>query len=137
MLVAAQLGLLVFIVAVGGWNARIAGSVLMLGGFGLGAWAVATMGVVNVSPLPEVRAGASLIRRGPYRRLRHPMYTAILMIAAGQIANHPGLRMIIPAVALAVVLVVKVRREERFLGQAFADYAAYREQTWGLVPFIW
>lgn len=80
-----------------------------------------------------------LITRGPYRWLRHPSYTGVLLVVAsfGAIARSW------PAAAIGIlpvllVLVVRIRVEERALAAAFGEaWCAHCERTWRLVPFVW
>jgi protein-S-isoprenylcysteine O-methyltransferase Ste14 len=78
-----------------------------------------------------------LICSGPYRRLRHPIYTGLL-------AMYTGTALVtgewLAAIGLAMVVfayVRKIRLEEANLAVAFgADYEAYRGGTWALVPGV-
>jgi protein-S-isoprenylcysteine O-methyltransferase Ste14 len=85
----------------------------------------------------EVRIAAEhqLIRSGPYRFIRHPIYTGLLgmycgtMIISGQI--HAPLALVLALIAYWR----KIRLEESALGQTFgADYDSYRRETWALIP---
>lgn len=110
--------------------------VVMLGVL-LGVWAVLAMRIPEVSVLPEVRPGARLVTRGPYRWLRHPMYSAVLLLGLGLVMGAPSpLRWGLWLVLLAD-LVVKLNYEERLLGRRFSGYQAYRQRTWRIVPFLY
>ena len=83
----------------------------------LAVWARLHLGT-NWSGEVRVAAGHQLIRSGPYRFIRHPIYTAVLVI-----------------VTLAYWR--KIRMEERAMAATFgADHEAYRRDTWALVPFL-
>jgi protein-S-isoprenylcysteine O-methyltransferase Ste14 len=78
-----------------------------------------------------------LVRSGPYRLLRHPIYTGILGIYVGTtiiIGTWLGV------IGLAIVVVAywrKIRLEETNLRAAFgSEYDAYRRQSWALVPRV-
>ena len=86
---------------------------------------------------PEARKGATLVRNGPYRYVRHPIYAGGLLVTlAWVIAAFTWVRLLLWMV-LVVDLVVKVRWEETLLTQAFADYPEYMRQTKRLIPFIY
>lgn len=113
---------------------------LNLGLFGagmlVGGAALVAMGPRTISVLPEPRAGGTLITHGIYRIVRHPMYLAVLLCAlAACLAYRSGDKWALSAL-LALVLAVKIRREERLLRQRFADYAAYALRTRAILPFI-
>jgi protein-S-isoprenylcysteine O-methyltransferase Ste14 len=84
---------------------------------------------------PEPRAGAQLVRRGVYRRLRHPMYTSVCLIAVGMFLHHPGTTTLLLALANLGFYVAKARYEESLLRRRFADYPSYRTQTHGVIPW--
>lgn len=103
----------------------------------LGLWALLTMRLSRLSVLPEVRAGAQLVTGGPYRLIRHPMYSALLVAALGLILAAPLPWRWLLWLALLINLVVKLRYEERLLGGHFSDYEAYRRETWRLLPWVY
>lgn len=110
--------------------------VLLLAGIGLGGWAILVMKPGRFNIIPEVAKGAHLVSRGPYRWVRHPMYTSVLLITAASLLNHPGLWRGLAWLALLLVLWVKMQCEERFLLERFPAYPSYREKTRRLIPFI-
>lgn len=74
-----------------------------------------------------VRPGGPLVTHGPYARVRHPLYLAILLVAAGTALAHPSPATFCLAGGLAVGLGLKLRQEDRALRKAFGtqwtDYA--------------
>ena len=80
--------------------------------------------------------GETIIRRGPYAVIRHPMYAAaMLFIWSGLLAQRSAL-----ALAAALVLTgigtARILVEERVLREHFPDYAEYARATKAVVPFI-
>lgn len=98
--------------------------------------AVLAMGARTVSILPEPRPGGVLVTRGIYRYLRHPMYLAVLLCALAACLAYQSPAKWALAALLALVLALKIRREERLLRQRFADYADYARHTAALLPFL-
>lgn len=114
------------------WDAPV----LALLAIGLGAWALNANrpGNFNIRPVP--RAGGRLVQHGPYRWIRHPMYSALLLggIAAARFAIDPSSW--IALAALCGVLAVKALFEERAMASAHAGYGTYSARTWRFVPWL-
>ena len=110
---------------------------LVAAGGGLGLWALVAMPLRQLRLVPEVHPAGRLVRNGPYRKIRHPMYSAVLLAAAGMVTSDPKPLRIILGAALALLLAAKLAREEKLLRAAYPDYAAYQAVSWRLVPWIW
>jgi len=93
----------------------------------------------NWSITLEVREQHRLITQGVYRRIRHPMYSALVLYAVAHalvipnwVAGPSNL------VAFAVLFAFRVRAEERMMLEQFGDqYTAYMARTKRLVPGVW
>ncbi len=92
------------------------------------------VGQVRVTPLPG--EGATLCRRGPYRFIRHPMYSGQLLAFAMFAVGEGGLAGWLAWLSLAAVLWIKIEIEERFWLVRDPEYAEYRRTTKRLVPWI-
>ncbi|HXF45374.1 MAG TPA: isoprenylcysteine carboxylmethyltransferase family protein [Burkholderiaceae bacterium] len=101
---------------------------------GMAALAVNRPGNFNVRPEPK--AGARLITHGIYRRIRHPMYTAFLLLTLAAVAADARAWRGAVWLALAAVLYAKARREERYLLQRHPGYAEYLRNTKRFLPGI-
>ena len=103
----------------------------------LGLWALSAnrLGNFNIRPLP--RAGGQLIQHGPYRWIRHPMYSALLLagVAAARLAADAETWLVLGA--LAVVLVIKANVEERGMTERYPAYREYRQRTRRFVPGLY
>jgi protein-S-isoprenylcysteine O-methyltransferase Ste14 len=86
----------------------------------------------------EVAQDQRVVSTGPYALVRHPMYSgAILMFLATPLALGSWWALI-PAVALSVMIVVRLLDEERFLAINLPGYAAYTSQVrYRLIPGGW
>jgi len=109
--------------------------VLQLTGFALGAWAVFTMRRFNVAPDPLVNA--ELATSGPYHWIRHPMYTALLLISLAAVLSRPTPIRILVLGILLVNQIVKLRHEEMLLKEKFSGYGEYMLRTKRLFPGIY
>jgi len=90
------------------------------------------------SSIIQVEAGQKVISSGPYRIVRHPMYSALLvLILATPLAL--GSFIALPAAALLVpVLIFRLIHEERTLRQELVGYSEYCLRTrFRLVPIVW
>ncbi|MEZ5672286.1 MAG: isoprenylcysteine carboxylmethyltransferase family protein [Thiotrichaceae bacterium] len=107
-------------------------------GIGLGVWAVATMGLGNFNVVPDVKPTATLVNQKlPYRVIRHPMYSSVLLICLGLVFQpFSGVKLILFAL-LAIVLDTKAKYEERLLQQKFPEYTEYQARTRRFVPRIY
>ena len=115
-----------------------AGLLLMAGGMALRLWSVRVLAehfTVDVA----IRPGHRLVREGPYRLLRHPSYSGMLLSLLGfamALADAAALlAVVLPA---AIAFARRIRVEERVLRQAFpGEYPGYARQTWRLLPWLW
>jgi len=103
-------------------------------GLSLAIWARRALGS-NWSGEISIKVEHQLIRSGPYRRLRHPIYTGLLAMYVGT-AVVTGTWLAVVGVAMAgFAYWRKIRLEENSLDLAFgAEYETYRGETWALVP---
>ncbi len=86
-----------------------------------------------------VGADHELIRSGPYRIVRHPIYTSILcvMLATALLISGPLLTAISIAVFLTGTL-IRMRAEDSLLEEHFgARFREYKGSVAGLIPFVW
>ncbi len=106
----------------GAWLALAAGAAL-------GAAALACNRPGNFNIRPEPRAGGRLVQRGPYRWIRHPMYSAVLVCAVACVWAHPTRLTGVTLVVLAGVLQAKAALEERWMRRLHPAYATYCAAT--------
>jgi len=84
------------------------------------------------SPLP---ARSSVLQTsGPYRLVRHPLYSGLLVAGGARTAAAGSAPHLGTFVALAALLSVKARWEERWLQARFPEYTAYARHTTRFVP---
>ena len=94
---------------------------------------------VNWSISLELRENHRLIKTGVYRRIRHPMYAAILLQAIAQVLLLSNW-LAGPAclIAFMIMLPLRIRPEESMMLEKFGDdYRAYTERTKRLIPAVW
>lgn len=113
----------------------ITGAALFVAGLGLAIWARVILGRNWGMPMTQ-RAEPELVTAGPYRLIRHPIYSGILLGVLGTSLATSVLGFVITLV-LGAYFVYAARVEERNLSATFpATYPAYAEHTKMLVPFV-
>lgn len=115
---------------------RFAGVVSMVAGLAVAAKGVLDLGS-NLSPFPRPPRDAVLVERGVYRRIRHPIYAGLVLLALGWSFARASAVGLAVTVALALFLDLKARREEILLAAAFPGYAAYRTRTRRFLPGLY
>ena len=138
---------LLFVQATGiGWMDRVAipataavewaGLAVTLAGVAFAIWARVTLGA-NWSGVITIKEGHTLVRRGPYRIVRHPIYTGILVALAGTALTRGWLHSILALPVCAFGFWLKSVTEEQFMVEQFgAEYLQYRHEVRGLAPFL-
>jgi protein-S-isoprenylcysteine O-methyltransferase Ste14 len=112
------------------------GAGIVAAGLAVAIWARTILGR-NWSGIVTLKQDHELIRTGPYRRVRHPIYTGLLLGFAGTAIALAQWRGVLAVLIVLAALWRKLRLEERWLGEAFgADYARYRSEVAALIPFL-
>ena len=89
----------------------------------------------NWSGEVRIAAGHQLVRSGPYRFVRHPIYTAVLGMYCGTALVSGEIHAPLALVIVTLAYWRKIRLEEQALEKTFgADFDNYRRDTWALVP---
>jgi protein-S-isoprenylcysteine O-methyltransferase Ste14 len=117
---------------------RIAGVVVMWVGLALRVWAIAALGV-GFRTTVEVEPGQVVVSSGPYRWIRHPSYTGLLLLVAGfgaALGNWLSLAasVVLPLPAIVWRIHVEEAELNRVLGQAYRTYQSERAR---LIPGLW
>jgi protein-S-isoprenylcysteine O-methyltransferase Ste14 len=116
--------------------ASLFGTVLKSLGFALLVLAGLNLGR-NLTPLPKPKTDAQLVTTGLFAWMRHPIYTALMLITFGTSLERGDLIALILSTCLAVLLEFKSRREEAWLLEQFPSYAAYRVRVKKFLPGIY
>lgn len=132
-----------------GWdllNRRVvpAGTIPLWGGYGLlmagmlfAGWARIFLGG-NWSSSVTLKQDHTLVRSGPYRIVRHPIYTGLLVALLGTAIVLGELRCFIGVILAGIAWKMKSINEEALMVEEFGDqYIRYRLQVKGLVPYLW
>ena len=99
-------------------------------------WARRTL-AGNWSSDVTFKQGHELMRSGPYRFVRHPIYTGLLVMGLGSAIEIGRLRCFLGIVVVGIGFWIKLKQEERLLLRHFPNaYPAYQKQVKALVPFL-
>ena len=120
------------------WLPVVVGVALLVAGWAFRAWAVRTLGrwfkvTVTVEP------GQQVVDFGPYRLIRHPSYTGILVALLGSGIALDSWASVAVAVVLPLLAILRRIGEEEaiLLRELGTPYTDYMRRTWRLVPGVW
>ena len=141
-LVGAQFGLLaaLLILPAGDLWARgvvsgVLAGILVLVGVLIAALAAMKLGP-NLTPLPIPKDDGELITSGFYRYVRHPIYTGVLLAAAGVVVFQASLAHLVGWILLWGVLTLKALGEERMLSEKYEAYGDYMKRAGRFFPRV-
>jgi protein-S-isoprenylcysteine O-methyltransferase Ste14 len=115
--------------------ARWVGTVLALASLPLLWWVQWALGK-NFSTTLHVREGHRLVQHGPYRWVRHPMYSVLTTFGVGMTLLSANWVVGLPvSLGLVIVVVTRVGKEEMTMIEQFGDeYRAYMQRTGRFLP---
>lgn len=112
------------------------GVLLLWAGVAFAIWARATLGR-NWSAVVQVKHDHELIERGPYRWVRHPIYTGLLMVYLGTTFTLGEWRGLLGTAIVGVSFWFKLKLEERWMREQFGErYEDYMRRVKALVPGV-
>lgn len=116
----------------------VAGLVVIWVGLAVRVWAVMTLGG-SFSTFVQVDADQAVVSRGPYRWVRHPSYTGLLLVALGfGLGARNWLSLAICAVVPLLGLLPRMAIEESEMTRVLGEqYRSYQRTTPRLVPGLW
>ena len=107
---------------------QIAAAVLML-------WARATFRRRSFHAGANPTEGG-LVTWGPYRYVRHPIYSAVLLFVWSGVASHGRIFGVLTAIVATAALAVRIGAEEALVVEAYPEYADYARRTKRVIPFV-
>lgn len=116
--------------------ATVVGVALMSAAAVLSVWGTLTLGS-NLSVLPHPKEGSNFIESGPYRLVRNPIYTGLILGSFGLALTLHSWLSLVYALALLIVFDLKTRREECWLRERYPAYADYQRRVKKLLPWVW
>jgi protein-S-isoprenylcysteine O-methyltransferase Ste14 len=113
------------------------GMAVLSAGLIIGVWAILHNRLGNFNIRPELKEGCALVTSGPYKFIRHPMYTSVMLITLAIMIGTPTPLEWTGFITLTVVLALKADREERLWCVESSAYENYTKKTKRFLPFIY
>jgi protein-S-isoprenylcysteine O-methyltransferase Ste14 len=122
----------------GNFNTMLAviGVIICAAGILFAIWSRRYLGS-NWSTSPSIKEQHELVMSGPYRFIRHPIYTGILLAQLGSIIATGSPLWLIAFATFFIVYVYRLNLEEKLMARRFSDqYLVYKQRSKKLIPFI-
>jgi len=112
-------------------------AIIFTAGALLALYSFYNLGLDTFTPFPEPRNEGKHVQVGTYKYVRHPMYTAIILIALSLALSSLSFVAIIIFLLLIYVLDQKASLEEKFLTKLHPTYKVYAQKTKKFIPFVY
>lgn len=116
--------------------AALTGVAVSAAGLAVFVWSKMALGA-QYSPCFDAMLPNQVIQRGPYRWVRHPIYSANCVLVVGIAIGTGSLWLYLNAVILAAYYIYTAPIEERSLAGELSDYSAYMARTRRFIPGVW
>jgi len=114
----------------------VMGVILCAAGIAFAIWARRHIGRNWGMPM-SLQEDHELVTTGPYARVRHPIYSGMLLAMVGSMLAE-GAGWLPPFLIFFVYFIYSAKTEEKLMVQQFPnEYPAYKERTKMLIPFVW
>ena len=102
----------------------------------IGIWAIIIMHIGNFNIVPIPVKNAVFVTKGPYRLIRHPMYTSLFLFTLPELIGDFSYIRLLAFAFMAITLLYKLRYEEKLLLEKFDEYEHYMTKTKRIIPYI-
>jgi len=100
-------------------------------------WVLWTNYVTKFDMSFRPKSNARLVAKGPYKFIRHPFSTALILISLVLIINHSSIARIVAWILLVTVLILRIGYQEKVYAEYFNDFSLYKQRTYKLIPFLY
>ncbi|MEV4256881.1 isoprenylcysteine carboxylmethyltransferase family protein [Spirillospora sp. NPDC049652] len=121
-----------------GTGVFLAAATIMLVGLAVRFWAIVTLGKFFRSSV-HVQEGHRVVSDGPYRFVRHPSYTGLMLLFIGASLTFGNLvALVVFLVGVSIAMLIRIRVEERVLSEELGDaYREFARTRARLIPHVW
>jgi protein-S-isoprenylcysteine O-methyltransferase Ste14 len=113
------------------------GSVLTITGLVLAIWARIYLGK-NWSGYVTYKKNHELVTSGPYKLIRHPIYSALILMITGTFIYYPSVWVLAILIVDTLIFLWRIKKEEEIMVKLFGKkYEDYIKRTKRLIPGIW
>jgi len=102
----------------------------------LGVWALWIINFKNFRLTPNFPKNTRLVAKGPYKIIRHPMYSCLLLSTLMIVLDDLSIIRIAIWIILFIDVYIKLVYEEKLIIDRNTDYLIYKRGTKRLIPFI-
>lgn len=102
----------------------------------LAFWSMVVM-KFHFNAAPDILSGATMKTIGPYKVIRHPMYSSLILLDLVWIIDDFSVFRLIVFLVLVLDLVLKTYHEEKLLIKEFENYSEYKKHTKRIIPLIY
>jgi protein-S-isoprenylcysteine O-methyltransferase Ste14 len=126
-----------------GWSAmpmvvRAIGTAAVVAAIGVVYWCAAANHFLSARSRIQSERGHTVVQHGPYRFVRHPMYASRIVLTMGVALILGSWIALVPALLIALLLVLRTSLEDRLLTTELPGYRQYAEHVpERLVPGLW
>ena len=104
---------------------------------GLMIWSRISFGRRSFHAAADTTEGG-LVTNGPYRWLRHPIYTAAIIFFGSCLISDHHIEVLLCLLLIVLGFLVRINLEEKFLAETYGqEFVEYRSRTQKIIPFIY
>ena len=100
-------------------------------------WTLWTIKFDNFSLHSESLRKSRLVPKGPFIYVRHPVYTAFLILAVCWVVNYVNMLRLLVLLILVVSVLLAVNHYENILSRKLNDFGLYKQKTYRIIPFVY